>query len=125
MFTHGKSNRKGQVEILFTLPAEVGPVSVVGDFNGWDPFAHPMTLGADGHYRVAVDVPHGKSYAFRYLGDGGRWFDEEAAHEYDARGAIIHVQRAAAAATKRRAAAPKNGAKAVKPAARTARAARV
>lgn len=103
MITHGKSTKKGHVEILFSLPAHVGPVSVVGDFNGWDPFAHPMRLGTDGQYSVAVAMPKGKAYAFRYLGEGGHWFDEEAVCEYDERGAILRTptpaRRAAVAKT--------------------------
>ncbi|MFI6596640.1 isoamylase early set domain-containing protein [Nonomuraea sp. NPDC050536] len=101
MITHGKSTKKGHVEILFSLPAHVGPVSVVGDFNGWDPYAHPMRLDSDGQYSVAVAVPKGQAYAFRYLGDGGNWFDEEAAGEFDDRGAILRTptpQRRAAMA---------------------------
>ncbi|MFI6299814.1 isoamylase early set domain-containing protein [Nonomuraea sp. NPDC050790] len=106
------------MEVLFTLPAEVGPVSVVGDFNGWDPLAHPMRLGDDGHYRVAVAVPQGEAFAFRYLGEGGRWFDDEGAEEYDHRGAIFRVP-----APKRRATATATTAK-PKPRAAAARAAR-
>ena len=32
------------VKVNFVLPkdAVAGNVSVVGDFNGWDPFAHPL-----------------------------------------------------------------------------------
>ncbi|WP_327090256.1 isoamylase early set domain-containing protein [Nonomuraea sp. NBC_01738] len=91
MFTHSKPNRKGQVEIFFALPREAGPVSVVGDFNGWDPYAHPMALEEDGHYRVAVAVSQGEAFAFRYLGDGGRWFDDDGALEYDHRGAVFRA----------------------------------
>ncbi|MBB5085323.1 isoamylase early set domain-containing protein [Nonomuraea endophytica] len=121
------------MEILFTLPREAGPVSVVGDFNGWDPLAHPMTLGEDGHYRVAVAVPQGEAFAFRYLADGGRWFDDEAADEYDHRGAVFRVAAPARRTTDRtttdriitgRATAAKPRATAAKPRAATAKIAR-
>ncbi|MFI7444901.1 hypothetical protein [Nonomuraea indica] len=30
----------GLLDVTFTLPAELsGPISVVGDFNDWDPYA--------------------------------------------------------------------------------------
>ncbi|WP_206184461.1 isoamylase early set domain-containing protein [Thermoactinospora rubra] len=77
---------------MFTLNGEVtGPVSVVGDFNGWDPYAHPMKRQEDGRYSVSVSVPEGETFAFRYLGEGGRWFDDPHAAEFDERGAIVRV----------------------------------
>ncbi len=106
MFSYGKPNRKGQVEVLFTLPGDHGPVSVVGDFNGWDPYAHPMRLGDDGRYSVTIAIPQGEAFAFRYLADGGRWFDDDHADEYDHRGAIFRV----AVPAMPKAAATRNGA---------------
>ncbi|GAA4103300.1 isoamylase early set domain-containing protein [Nonomuraea soli] len=91
MFTYGKASRDGRVQVHFALPAETGPVSVVGDFNAWDPYAHPMVSKGDGTYSVTVSVPRGEAFAFRYLGDGGRWFDEQDAEEYDHRGAILRA----------------------------------
>lgn len=95
MFTYGKASRDGLVQVHFALPAETGPVSVVGDFNAWDPYAHPMVSGKDGLYSVTVSVPRGETFAFRYLGHGGRWFDEQDAQEYDHRGAILRAPVAA------------------------------
>ena len=37
-----KRHRDGTTKVVFTLPDAGQPVSVVGDFNGWDPYAHPM-----------------------------------------------------------------------------------
>ncbi|MFI6504878.1 isoamylase early set domain-containing protein [Nonomuraea typhae] len=94
------------MEVLFTLPGDHGPVSVVGDFNGWDPYAHPMRLGDDGRYSVTIAIPQGEAFAFRYLADGGRWFDDDHADEYDHRGAIFRV----AVPAMPKAAAARNGA---------------
>ncbi|WP_181019555.1 isoamylase early set domain-containing protein [Nonomuraea typhae] len=94
------------MEVLFTLPGDHGPVSVVGDFNGWDPYAHPMRLGDDGRYSVTIAIPQGEAFAFRYLADGGRWFDDDHADEYDHRGAIFRV----AVPAMPKAAATRNGA---------------
>ena len=50
------------------------PVSVVGDFNGWNPESHPMQrVGTE--YLVSIDLLPGR-YAFRYLADGGMFFDD-------------------------------------------------
>lgn len=57
-------------------------VALVGDFNGWDPAAAPMRKQDDG--RVAtVTLQVGRRYAFRYLCDDGRWFNDEAADAYE------------------------------------------
>jgi 1,4-alpha-glucan branching enzyme len=92
MITRGKPGKNGLVRIVFTLPAEVGgPTSVVGDFNDWDPHAHPMASGADGRPSVTIEVPQGLSFAFRYLREGGVWFDDPDADEHDHRGGILHI----------------------------------
>jgi hypothetical protein len=60
-------------------PTEVGAVSVVGDFNDWDPSATPLRASAEG-YTASVRVRPGR-YRFRYLAAGGFWFNDEAAHD--------------------------------------------
>jgi len=52
-------------------------VSVVGNFNDWDPFAHPLRRRANRARSAAVTVPAGSTLHFRYLAEGGRWFDDE------------------------------------------------
>ncbi|MFI6600535.1 isoamylase early set domain-containing protein [Nonomuraea sp. NPDC050536] len=97
MITRSAPDKDGLVTITFTLPAEVsGPISVVGEFNDWDPYAHPMTIGTDGRHTTTVQVPQGQSYAFRYLREGGAWSDDPEADAYDHRGGIVHVPVAAA-----------------------------
>lgn len=72
-----------KVEVAFVLPAiPEGPLSVVGDFNDWDPYVTPMTSGHQG-YEAKVTVDAGRRYAFRYLGVDGSWFNDEAAHMYE------------------------------------------
>ncbi|MDQ4096656.1 MAG: isoamylase early set domain-containing protein [Actinomycetota bacterium] len=75
---------KGRVKVTFVL-AEGGidgQVAVVGDFNGWDPTAAP--LRKRGGRRVAsVFLLPGRRYAFRYLGEGGQWFNDDAADDYE------------------------------------------
>ena len=69
----------GTVRITFALPADEpdGAVSVVGSFNDWNPFAHPLRRRANRTRSAAVTVPAGSTLHFRYLAEGGRWFDDE------------------------------------------------
>lgn len=74
------------VKVSFILPRDRGGVSVVGDFNGWDPLAHPLRPRSNGTRSVALTLPAGGRYAFRYLAEGGRWHDEEAAEAFEPNG---------------------------------------
>jgi 1,4-alpha-glucan branching enzyme len=88
-----KTTRSGTVRITFVLPAAepAGAVSVVGDFNGWDPYAHPLRRRGNGARSAAVEVPAGATVHFRYLAEGGVWFDDETAGARDAQGACLTV----------------------------------
>jgi 1,4-alpha-glucan branching enzyme len=87
-----KPDQEDTVRVTFVLPIDqpAGPVSVVGDFNGWDPFAHPLRKRTNGTRSVSVKVPVGSELHFRYLADGGIWFDDEAAGR-DSSGAVIAI----------------------------------
>ena len=85
-----RSSRDRTVRITFVLPAgDSRAVSVVGDFNDWDPLAHPLKKRGNGTRSVVVTVPTGRTLHFRYLADGGVWFDDDTATAWDHRGAII------------------------------------
>lgn len=47
---------KGRSQVTFILPENTpdGPVSVVGDFNHWNPAAHPLEPRGDGTRRAGV-----------------------------------------------------------------------
>lgn len=70
--------KDGQVKVTFALPLEEAPdgASVVGDFNDWDPHAHPMRKRRNQTRSVAVELPPGESFEFRYLLDGSEWRNE-------------------------------------------------
>ncbi|GAA2413529.1 isoamylase early set domain-containing protein [Nonomuraea africana] len=92
MIRQDRPSDDGLVSLTFTLPADLpGPVSVVGDFNQWDPYAHPMTRTDQGMHTAVVALPAGTSICFRYLADGGAWLDEPDADERDHRGSIVHL----------------------------------
>ena len=89
-----KTTRPGRndiVRVTFVLPADEPPgaVSVVGDFNDWNPFAHPLRRRGNGTRSCVVSVPASSTLRFRYLAEGGVWFDDETAEGHDSLGAFL------------------------------------
>ena len=93
MIKTSKPRRDGMVRVTFTLPVRepTAAVSVVGDFNGWNPFAHPLRVRANRTRSASVTVPSGSTLRFRYLADGGRWFDDDTLTPGEGEDAIIAV----------------------------------
>ena len=79
----------GDVLITFMID-DVRPVSVVGDFNDWDPHRDPFVEELDGRRYVTVSVPADTVTCFRYLADtgedGGEFFDDPAADRLEPNG---------------------------------------
>lgn len=88
-----KPTGAGTVRVTFVLPGTepAGAVSVVGDFNDWDPHAHPFRKRSSGVRSAVVTIPAGATVHFRYLAEGGVWFDDETVSELDAQGACLTV----------------------------------
>jgi 1,4-alpha-glucan branching enzyme len=91
-------DKNAVVKVTFALPLDAAPqpVSVVGDFNGWDPSAHPLRKRTNGTRSVSVTVRAGGCYQFKYLAADGTWFcdDEADAHElneFHATNSVLHV----------------------------------
>ena len=93
MIKKSKPDHNQVVRVTFVLPADepVGAVSVVGDFNGWNPFAHPLRRRANGTRSAVVTVPANSTVRFRYLAEGGLWFDDETADGRDPAGAFVRL----------------------------------
>jgi len=54
----------------FFCPApSANQVSLVGDFNQWDPTATPMSRMPDGRWMVGLELPHGY-HQYLFLVDG-------------------------------------------------------
>lgn len=63
-----------RVAVTFHLDID-RPVSVVGDFNDWNPLSDPLTPLAGGLRTRTIELTPG-TYIFRYLAEGGDFFDD-------------------------------------------------
>ena len=70
----------GAQVIHFALVApRASQVTVVGDFNGWDPAATPMRkLSTGATWTAAIAVPEGR-YAYAFVIDGRTWMPDPTA----------------------------------------------
>jgi 1,4-alpha-glucan branching enzyme len=77
--------KTNQVKLSFVLPADsTRPrISVVGDFNQWDPDAHPMAKRNNGTVSASVLLDPGQRVRFRYYIPPGEWFNDETADAYE------------------------------------------
>ncbi len=84
---------KGEtVKVTFVLPAdEAQKVSVVGDFNDWTPGRHSLIKRSNGTRSVSVDLAEGSTHRFRYLAEGGRWFDDPDADLHTHEGGLLRA----------------------------------
>ena len=55
-------------------------VSLLGDFNEWNPTA--LKKQKNGTFKASVELEKGKEFAFRYLVDTDVWINDEAADKY-------------------------------------------
>lgn len=51
-------------------------ISILGDFNQWDPAAGEMKAMKDGSFSITLELETGREYQFRYLADGQQWLNE-------------------------------------------------
>jgi hypothetical protein len=63
----------GNEGVAFSLEApQATRVSLVGDFNNWDPAATPLARGSAGRWEAIVPLTPGR-YQFTFVVDGSRW----------------------------------------------------
>jgi 1,4-alpha-glucan branching enzyme len=77
--------------LTFVLPGDEpsGKVSVVGDFNDWTPGAHTLVRRSNGTRSVKVAVSAGQAFGFRYLAEGGQWFDDPSIEHRSAQNGLV------------------------------------
>ena len=88
-----RDRKTGQSKVQFVLPDDIhdGPVSAVGTFNDWTPGRHRLVRRGNGTLSITLAVTPGQELRFRYLGSGGRWFDDPDAQEVDWEGGVLRV----------------------------------
>ena len=62
---------------FFCMAPQAKSVSLVGDFNDWQPAAHPMTRMPDGGWTIRLELPHGH-HQYAFLVDGQPTLDPNA-----------------------------------------------
>lgn len=76
-----------QCKVTFRLPRAAAPeaktVNLVGEFNNWSTVETPMKRLKNGEFTVAVELPVGKAYQFRYLLDQMTWENDWEADRYE------------------------------------------
>ncbi len=62
-------------KVTFTLKAaKAGEVSLMGNFNDWNPKSHPMKSDGNGIWNKTVMIPPGK-HEYKFLIDGN-WIED-------------------------------------------------
>ena len=75
---------QGQIaRVTFTLPDSLwaDTICLVGDFDNWNPSAHPLELQRNGCWTLTLDLPVGRTFEFYYLRDG-QWMSDSQADGY-------------------------------------------
>ena len=62
---------------FFCQAPQAQSVSLVGDFNQWNPTTHPMTRRPDGGWYIRMELPHGH-HQYLFLVDGKPTLDPNA-----------------------------------------------
>lgn len=75
------SQNKAECKVTFTLSKDLADnfkrISVLGDFNNWNPDMDLFSESeSDGSYTATIILQANYTYQFRYLGDGVNWFNE-------------------------------------------------
>ena len=98
MVTKAKSARDGCVLVRFELPACLwaDQIFVVGEFTQWERHSLPMTQDRSGVWSLAIDLPTGYTYEFRYLVDN-RWLtdghaDGVVTNTFGTQNSIVHAK---------------------------------
>jgi 1,4-alpha-glucan branching enzyme len=67
---------RDEVKVTFSLADDGRAVSLVGDFNNWNPEIHPLRRRSNGTRSVAIVLENGQRASFRYLAEEACFFDD-------------------------------------------------
>jgi 1,4-alpha-glucan branching enzyme len=71
------NNRPRHLVDFFCRTPQAKSVSLIGDFNDWQPAAHPMNRMPDGAWFLRLELPHGH-HQYLFLVDGKPMLDPNA-----------------------------------------------
>jgi hypothetical protein len=86
-----KNQAAYQITFILAADAATGPVSVVGDFNGWTPGRHELRPLRNGTRSVSVRVPANHPVRFRYLAANGTWFNDPDVADHEGPDCVIRL----------------------------------
>jgi len=72
-----RSRRPLHLVNFFCMAPQAKSVYLSGDFDGWQPTAHPMTRMPDGGWPIRMELPHGH-HQYVFLVDGQPTLDPNA-----------------------------------------------
>jgi 1,4-alpha-glucan branching enzyme len=76
---YSKTGRFCRVTFEMKPETRAQTVFLCGEFNGWNPTAHPMKRWQDGSFALTLSLLAGQQYRFRYLLDSERWANDPGA----------------------------------------------
>jgi len=67
--------------VTFAVPPELDArkAALCGEFNEWNIRSLPMKRRKDGRFSLTISLATGQRYRFRYVLDGKRWENDQAA----------------------------------------------
>ena len=80
-----------QVRFVIEGQEPPGPVSVVGNFNEWQPGWDELVKDGDGTRSVTIELPYNEQLVFRYLAANDVWFDEPDAGMITEQGSVLYA----------------------------------
>ncbi|MGF1507323.1 MAG: glycoside hydrolase [Chloroflexi bacterium] len=85
-------------KVTFVLPKDTDAheIFVVGEWDGWDPRATPMSQLKSGEWKARVKLDANDTYQYRYLVDGVTWMsdpdpDDSAPNVFGERNSIVNT----------------------------------